>query len=127
MIKQITHYDVAIHIRNKTLIEMASFTNYLWGNGYKIERINKFIESIKTNKNYFSIDCNKLTMKQVRKLGFVICDRHNDKELWCIPLYLFPFLKKGVKYTDINFKTIILNKDTDNDHRSGVVAFGVLL
>ena len=127
MARQITHYDVAIHIRNKTLIEMGSFINYTWDNDYKIGCINEFIDNIKANKSYFPIDCNRLTMEQVRKLGFVIWNRHKDKELWCIPLYLFPFLKKGVKYTDINFKTIILDKDTDNDHRSGVVAFGVLL
>ena len=83
MSRQITHYDVAIHIRNKTLIEMASFINYTWGNDYKIERINEFIESIKSHENYFPIDCNRLTMEQIRRLGFVIWDRHKDKELWC--------------------------------------------
>jgi len=116
-------YNVAKHIRDTSLVLLGSLINYQWDDKFKIEQINSFVQKIKEVDEYFDLDCNNLSLDELRKLGFNLWS--NESKVYLIPLYLFPFLKEGIQYTDINDDVIEFDKEEDNDHRFGSLYFGV--
>lgn len=72
----------------------------------------------------------ELNGEQLKALGFQLWDEERNRDgrrLWCIPLWLVPFLKCGQPVTSILGVDKLTGPDLDNDHRGGCVAYGFYL
>ena len=116
-------YDVCLYIRDRQLNKVAELLNYDWSSEFKMKELDTLRTTIKGSEGYSDVDCNTLTLTEMTSLGF---HKWNDS-LILIPLYLFKFLKPGVTYPDIKGDKVMINSKTNNDHRSGLLAFGVRL
>lgn len=96
---------------------------YDWNEEYKIrenkEGFDAFYKELQKH-----IDFTKLTVEEVKELGFGKWDDEND--LWLFPLYIVPIIPEGLEVMSISGNKFKYEKDkADNDIRFGCVAYGI--
>jgi len=120
-----TEYEKCKHIRTTLLIAIGEnmvYTN--WNERTQAENV----QNLKTDllDNDFIVDPTSLSENEMREIGFPLWDvRDDETSLYLMPIWLTPFLKKGLQMTTISGETIT-TPHADNDHRFGAVAYGVI-
>lgn len=97
------------------------------------EGLKTFYASLKNNNDL--IDWNNLTVEEAKELGFLLWsdeedpnDRYSVKDLWLIPLWLYPLIPDGIELTTIGGEKVIKNGDNiDPDARFGCIAYGIII
>lgn len=96
-----------------------------WGTELSINHIRDLPDRLMKSPNFFPVDPNDLTREEMENLGFRKWSSESD--LMLIPLYLFPYLKEGIKISSISGNEYhFFRESADNDHRMGLLAFGVV-
>ncbi|UQJ95089.1 hypothetical protein IANJMKHF_00183 [Klebsiella phage CPRSA] len=67
-------------------------------------------------------DPNELSLDELEELNFSRWDEHSGLRL--IPLWLLPYIDPEAKVLCIDGNEVLF-KDADNDHRFGMLAYGV--
>jgi hypothetical protein len=91
------------------------------------ESFETFYNSMKKHPEL--IDWNGLTIEEARELRFQKWsdDEEEPKNLWLIPLWLYPIIPIGIKLVSIGGETIINDGKLDADTRFGCLAYGLIL
>lgn len=92
-----------------------------WGEKFVFETVKEVPQAYES----FRFDPNQLKLSELKHLGF---KPWSERGLYLIPLWLRPFLKEGsvVKCIDGTTSTYSSEK-SDNDHRFGMLAYGVVV
>lgn len=129
------YYQMALQIQRSLLTRFSEIFCYGWDNSFKWKQLNETKQYI--IENIGKIDFTNFTGDQLLSLGFGIFSKKDN--LYLIPLYLYPFLENGQIVECID-KTIIAvsegymlsgtednpnNNYIDNDHRFGLIAYGI--
>ena len=86
----------------------------------------EIIESNKTLSEKYEIDFVGYTPEQLKSLGLTKWSEEED--LYLLPLWIVPFLKKGLKLKSIDGEEVIVGEtDFDCDIRFGCIAYGIEL
>lgn len=80
-------------------------------------------DNIKEEDDFSYINVSELSLIQMKELGFQLWN--DNSQIMLIPLWLFHFVDpeltvRCIDNTDVQFK------DADNDHRGGMLAYGVI-
>lgn len=125
--EELSEYEIAASIRSHLLRVVSEVMNYHkhWSNEFSIKSIDEITDKIKSANWFRFIDPYEFNQDQLLDLDFRRWSE--DSQLMLAPLWLFQFLKDGVKYIDIDDQEIIFNKsDADNDNRYGCLSFGII-
>lgn len=96
-----------------------------WGTEFAIKHIRDLPGRLMKSPDFFPVDPNDLTREEMENLGFRKWSEESD--LMLIPLYLLPYLKEGITVTSISGdQYFFFFESVDNDHRMGLLAFGVI-
>ena len=96
-----------------------------WDSEFAIKHIRDLPNRLIGSPDFSPVDPNELTLEEMKNLGFRKWS--NKTNLMLIPLYLLPYLKEGITVTDISDNQYYFFRDgADNDHRMGLLAFGVV-
>lgn len=96
-----------------------------WGADFSIQHIRDLPGRLMKSPDFFPVDPNDLTREEMENLGFRKWSKESD--LMLIPLYLFPYMKEGITVTSISGdQYYFFRESADNDHRMGLLAFGVV-
>ncbi|AIK68117.1 hypothetical protein CPTMiller_00181 [Citrobacter phage Miller] len=96
-----------------------------WDYEFAIKHIRDLPNRLIGSPDFSPVDPNELTLEEMKNLGF---RKWSDKtNLMLIPLYLLPYLKEGITVIDISDEQYyFFREEADNDHRMGLLAFGVV-
>lgn len=96
-----------------------------WGDSFTVKNIRDLPGRLYASPDFEPVDPNDLTLEEMKNLGF--CKWSDDSKMMLIPLYLFPYLKEGVRVTSISGdEYFFFRESADNDHRMGLLSFGAL-
>ncbi|QJI10834.1 hypothetical protein GuL6_183 [Buttiauxella phage vB_ButM_GuL6] len=96
-----------------------------WGEEFALKHIRSLPGRLQASPDFEPVDPNDLTLEEMKNLGFRKWS--DDLEIMLIPLYLLPYLKEGVRVTSISGdEYFFFQESADNDHRGGLLAFGVI-
>lgn len=112
-------------LKNRFINIMAESAVYTkWSNEFARQYVAEFIEK---QRQLYDFDPYQMTLDELKELGF----GQWDDNLYLVPLWLHPFLKSGVKLTDIGGGSMAVSYDEkgqcniDNDTRFGMLAYGI--
>jgi hypothetical protein len=92
-----------------------------WDNAFCREEIQKTHERMLQE---YEVDPNDFTLEELCRIGFAKWDE--DSGLILAPLWILPFLQKGIELTCIDgTKVIVGQDDIDNDIRFGCISYGI--
>lgn len=121
--KKYSAYQKCIMIRNylcRKASEVIVYKN--WSAEFSTENLRE-AEGI-ILKEIGTVNIAELTEEQMKELGFGKFSEGDPSYL--IPLYLFPYLPEEIITRDLNGHVRVLKKsEMDNDHRCGLLAYGI--
>jgi hypothetical protein len=121
-----TTFEKCKSIRDSILTRAGEMLTYGWSDDFKLSNMNDIHKSIsKWEEKYgsFRIDPNDLTEIEMEELGF--SSWSEDSKLKLIPIWIFPFLSECLDVESISGEKYTKKSDIDNDHRYGLLAYGV--
>ncbi|ANN86433.1 hypothetical protein KNT56_gp167 [Escherichia phage phT4A] len=123
MENQLTLIDICKSIRDAVLTKASEVTVYSsWSAEFGYEEIVNFPDRLKNTKWFRYIDPNEFSLDELEELNFSRWDEHSGLRL--IPLWLLPYIDPEAKVLCIDGNEVLF-KDADNDHRFGMLAYGV--
>lgn len=120
-----TPFEMAKIYRASILTIAGSIIQYSgWSDSFAREELDN-VSNILNRKDFEPIDPNEFTVDELKHLG---SNRWSDElPIMLIPIWLVPYLKHGCKITCIDgTETVYDPKTIDNDHRAGLIAYGVI-
>lgn len=122
-----TTFEKCKAIRNSILTRCGEIMSYQWDDHSKVSNImdiHKSISEWETKHGSFKIDPNDLTEDEMVKLGFSSWSEESKIKL--IPIWLYPFLAEDIETESISGSKHTKKSEIDNDHRFGLLAYGVI-
>jgi hypothetical protein len=109
------------HLQATLLTKFAEVHNYAssWGKDFVFKQITELPAAYRS----FTFDPNDLSLENMIQLGF---RKWDESGLQLIPLWLFPYIKAGSCVRSISGEELKFSANLDNDHRFGMLAFGVI-
>lgn len=114
-------------IRESLLTRAGEAMSYSWSNDFKIENLNDIHKSLtRWEEEYgsFKINPQDLSVGEMKELGFGRWSE--ESEVMLIPIWLLPFLCEEFEITSISGSKYSKLSEIDNDHRFGLLAYGVV-
>lgn len=113
------------NLRHALLTKFAELFEYDWSDDFKLEELKSFpdpklIERYQITKK----DLEQLGKKDLFNVGFGLWSEESG--IYLIPIHYKPFLDPEMEVISINDE-IVKAKDMDNDHRGGMLAYGIKL
>lgn len=119
-----TDYEICNQLRNCVLYQAAEVTAYTsWPTDFAVERLRGLPERLKQSSWFKPVNANNLTQAQMEELGFGRWSEESNLRL--IPLWLLPFLQEDIDAECIDGEKVTKVSEMDNDHRFGMLAYGV--
>lgn len=120
-------YTIANNIRARLLTGAGEVIQYTSRSDQSlVNSIRDRPKAILADSAFEPIDPNNMSKWELDQLGFMVWSKEGDEELLLIPIWLLPFLAPEVQLGCIDgSRGMVKREQIDNDHRFGMLAWGV--